>query len=353
MIDFSRLLISWFRQNGRDLPWRQTSDPYRIWLSEVIMQQTRVAQGMKYYERFCERFPTIKNLAEASEEEVLEIWQGLGYYSRARNLYAAAKWVLEERDGIFPDSYAEILRMKGVGEYTAAAVSSFAFHEDQVVVDGNVLRVFSRLFGIEGDIRLPKIRKQIYELVRNHLPSGDSWYYNQSIMELGALVCTPTQPNCQICPVAIFCDARKSNRQGVIPYKSRAKERRRRFLNYFLFQVENEYLFFRRGEKDIWEGLFEPYLIEANRVFPKEESSSNVSSIVSVQEFSMYSFPVEKHILSHQELLVSVSLIRMSSKPMIPNGRWVSESDLEALPKPVIFSKIMGLKKGSTLPLTF
>lgn len=317
------------------------------------MQQTRVAQGMKYYERFCERFPTIKNLAEAHEEEVLEIWQGLGYYSRARNLHAAAKWVMDEKSGVFPDRYEEIIKMKGVGEYTAAAISSFAFHEDQVVVDGNVLRVFSRLFGIEEDIRLPKTRNLVYDHVRGHLPTGDSWDYNQSIMELGALVCTPSQPDCVNCPVSVYCEARKSNRQSSIPFKSRAKERRQRFLNYVLFQVGDEYLFFRRGGKDIWEGLFEPYLMEADRIFSKEEVWAAVEIMIIEPESTLVSFPVERHILSHQELFVAVSLIRIRRKPEIGEGRWVSERDLAALPKPVIFSKIMGLKMGSTLPLTF
>lgn len=317
------------------------------------MQQTRVAQGLKYYERFCERFPTIKKLAEAHEEEVLEIWQGLGYYSRARNMHAAAKWVMDERGGEFPDRYNDILKMKGVGEYTAAAISSFAFHEDQVVVDGNVLRVFSRLFRIESDIRLPKTKSQVYEYVLSHLPSGDSWNYNQSIMELGALVCLPSKPDCKNCPVANFCEARKTNRQGSLPFKSKSKERSRRFLNYLLFQFEDEYLFFRRGRKDIWEGMFEPYLMESDRIFSRDEVSDSVYEFPGISGFSLVSFPVEKHILSHQELLVSLSLIRTGSRPDITDGRWVSERDLGALPKPVIFSKIMGLKKGSTLPLTF
>ena len=317
------------------------------------MQQTRVAQGLKYYERFCERFPSIKNLAEAHEEEVLEIWQGLGYYSRARNLHAAAKWVMQQKDGVFPDRYEEILKMKGVGEYTASAVSSFAFHENQVVVDGNVLRVFTRLFGIEDDIRLPKTRKQVYDLVRQNLPLGNSWNYNQSIMELGALVCTPSQPNCLHCPVSILCEARKTNRQGSIPFKSKSKERRQRFLNYLLFKVEEEYLFFRRSGKDIWEGLFEPYLLEDDRIFSMEDVMSEVERLITISDFSRFSFPVEKHILSHQELFVSVSVIRTGTKPDLRDARWVHERDLAALPKPVIFSKILGLKKGSTLPLTF
>jgi len=317
------------------------------------MQQTRVAQGLKYYERFCERFPTIKNLAEAHEEEVLEFWQGLGYYSRARNLHSAAKWVMEQKDGVFPDRYEEILKMKGVGEYTAAAVSSFAFHEDQVVVDGNVLRVFSRLFGIEDDIRLPKTRKLVYDYVRDHLPAGHSWDYNQSIMELGALICTPSHPNCQNCPVSVFCEARKTTRQNSIPFKSKSKERRKRFLNYLLFQVGDEYLFFRRGGKDIWEGLFEPFLLETDRIFSSDEILVAAENVGSTNKFSTFSFPVEKHILSHQELYVAVSLIKTHSKPEINGGRWVHEQDLAALPKPIIFSKIMGLKKGSTLPLIF
>ena len=341
---FSDKIIFWFKENRRELPWRQTSDPYHIWLSEVILQQTRVAQGMAYYHRFLEKFPTIKDLAEAGQDSVLEIWQGLGYYSRARNLHAAAKWVLEAHGGVFPGTYSEIIKMKGVGAYTAAAISSFAFHEDQVVVDGNVLRFFTRFFGISKDIRNAKTQFEVYQLVKNFLPLGDSWNYNQAIMEMGALVCLPKNPVCEQCPVSENCVARREGTQTEIPLKSKASPRRIRYLNYLLLEFEDSFYFEKRGPKDIWEGLYQPILIESESLFTSFfQLESHVHLKMDIKK--VQNFPVSKHILSHQELMIGFWKVDLKTKPEAGEGQWVSVSDLDSLPKPIIFSKILGLKK--------
>jgi len=350
---FSRQVIRWFKENGRDLPWRQTSDPYHIWLSEVILQQTRVAQGTHYYHRFCTKFPNVKILAESTEDEVLEIWQGLGYYSRARNLHSAAQWILKERDGVFPNTYKDLLKMKGVGSYTAAAIASFAFHEDQVVVDGNVIRVFARIFGITQDVRLATTVEMIRQRVQEWLPSGQSWFYNQSIMELGALVCVPLKPKCSNCPVLIHCFAYNQGLQSSIPFKSKSKERRKRFLNYVLLEVDGLFFFTKRFGKDIWEGLYEPILIETEFSFSKSEEFISALPVSPASITRSQVYPLMKHILSHQELYVSVCHIFLEQKPDIDFGRWVDQTEFMSLAKPVIFSKILYAQKGSLLSLSF
>lgn len=328
-------------------------DPYAIWLSEVILQQTRVNQGINYYFRFLERFPTVQQLADAPQDAVLETWQGLGYYSRARNLHATAQQIVQQYGGRFPDNYLELLKLKGIGPYTAAAISSFAFHEDQVAVDGNVLRVMTRLYNIGDDIRSPKTQAQIKELARNLLPEGQSYAFNQAMMELGATICTPSKPACVQCPVSTFCEARKLGTQSKLPFKSAAKERRVRYLNYLLLEFEGTMFFVKRGPKDIWEGLYEPVLIEADHAFSHPDNFlplfPELGSLVLRTKF----YPVSKHILSHQDLRISLLLAELHHKPSWDHGLWVSKQDLPSLPKPIVFSKILGLKKGTALPLSF
>lgn len=353
MHEISRSIISWYQENKRDLPWRQTSDPYHIWLSEVILQQTRVAQGTAYYHRFLKKFPTVKNLAQASEDEVLEIWQGLGYYSRARNLHAAAKHIGKELGGRFPQNYDSLLKLKGIGEYTAAAIASFAYHEDKAVVDGNVIRVISRLYKIEEDVRSAKIVARIKEITQSLLPAGSAYLFNQALMELGAMVCSPRNPSCKACVVATNCEARKAEIQESLPYKSKLKPRRVRFLNYLLLEVGGMLYFTKRGPKDIWEGLYEPILLEDKVAFelPEQYLKPFEFSGEGVEIVNLIS--PTKHILSHQELWVSLCHVRLQSKPDMEGGKWINISELERLPKPVIFSKLMSPKKTGQLPLVF
>ena len=357
MNEISRLIIDWYSVHKRDLPWRNTSNPYFIWLSEVILQQTRVVQGLSYYLRFTERFPTIQDLARASQEEVLAYWQGLGYYSRARNLHAAAQYVADELDGIFPPDYEGLLNMKGIGAYTAAAVASFAYHEDKAVVDGNVIRVISRIFLVEGDVRQPKTVHQIRLHTEALLPAGSSYLFNQGIMELGAMVCLPKNPKCGACPVALFCMAYQAGRATELPVKSKLKDRKTRHLNYLLVECNGELLFIRRGPGDIWEGLFEPVLIESDHNFANVEefltglSGHNIDLPEKMEIVHLW--PVEKHVLTHQLLLVSLLHVRVNQFASIGEGRWVKADQVEALPKPVIFSKILNRHLGAQLPLTF
>lgn len=353
MQEISRLIIEWYRVNKRELPWRQTSDPYHIWLSEVILQQTRVAQGLAYYHRFLEKFPTVHQLAQAPQDEVLEVWQGLGYYSRARNLHAAAKYVAFECKGVFPSNYDSLLKLKGIGKYTAAAIASFAFHEDKAVVDGNVIRVISRLYKIEEDIRLPKVVDEVRFYTEQLLPMGHAYLFNQGIMELGAMVCVPSSPACGKCPVATFCLAFKENLQASIPFKSKAKERRVRFLNYLLIEAEGELLFRKRGSKDIWEGLYEPILLEDSMAYYSPDQFLERAGVANDKVEIVQVHRPTRHILSHQELWVTLCHIRMKNKPLIPDGKWIMSSELGRLPKPVIFSKILDLKHPAQLPLAF
>lgn len=354
-MNLSEQLIAWYKLNYRDLPWRNTQDPYAIWLSETILQQTRVAQGLSYYFRFLDRFPDIHSLANALEEEVLSLWQGLGYYARGRNLHATAKEIVARFDGRFPANYDQLLSLKGIGAYTAAAIASFAFHLDHAVVDGNVIRVISRLFQIEDDIKKATTRKQIDILVEKLLPKGQAYFFNQAIMELGALVCTPKNPDCSACPVQVYCQAYKTGSQIRLPVKGKAAEKKRRYLNYLIIKVGDEILLRRRVE-GIWKGLFEPILFEEDAPFihwpDYAERLSNLGiSLDAVLPEVRLSGPFQQN-LTHQQLWISVAEIRLSSRSEL-DGQWVREAHLEATPKPVFFSKFFRQKMGEPLPLMF
>ena len=257
-------LIDWYDRHGRDLPWRRTRDPYRIWLSEVILQQTRVQQGLAYYERFTERFPTVGDLAAASEDEVLKRWQGLGYYSRARNLHAAARTVAEQYGGRFPATYAEIRALKGVGDYTAAAVASMAYDLPHAVVDGNVYRVLARLFDLDLPIDSTAGRRAFAELAQEVLDKRRAARYNQAIMDFGATCCTPMQPRCTDCPLADRCLALAAGTVGERPVKAGRTQTRDRWFNYLHLTDGRCTLLHRRGPRDIWQGLYEFPLIETD-----------------------------------------------------------------------------------------
>lgn len=259
---FSRTLLAWYGQGHRDLPWRRTHDPYRIWLSEVILQQTRVDQGLPYYRRFVARYPRVKALAAADEQDVLKLWQGLGYYSRARNLLAAARQVAGAHAGRFPRDHAGLMGLKGVGDYTAAAIASIAFNEAVPVVDGNVYRVLSRVFGIATPIDSTAGRKEFRELAGRLIDRQHPGDHNQAVMELGALVCLPRNPRCEECPLVTRCVARKEERIGSLPVKAERPEMRLRHFNYLWIEDARGVRFTRRDGRDIWKGLFELPLVE-------------------------------------------------------------------------------------------
>ncbi len=257
---FTSELLSWYEKNARDLPWRRTKDAYRIWLSEVILQQTQVIQGTDYYLRFLERFPDVFALARATDDEVMQLWQGLGYYSRARNLHKAAKIIAEK--GAFPMEYAEIRALPGVGDYTAAAISSFAYDLPYAAIDGNAYRVLSRYFALAEAIDMPAGRRRFADLARELLPSSAAANFNSGMMDLGATVCTPKNPRCETCPLVASCMAYAEGCVCGYPVKSKTIVRRTRYFVYVLLRSNTHCLLFKRGAGDIWQGLYEPLLLE-------------------------------------------------------------------------------------------
>ncbi|NHM05926.1 A/G-specific adenine glycosylase [Flavobacterium sp. CYK-4] len=262
-MDFATSIIRWYEQNKRDLPWRYTRNPYLIWLSEIMLQQTRVAQGLPYYKAFTEAFPTVFDLAQAHEEQVLKLWQGLGYYSRARNLHQTAKEVAFQFDGRFPSTYKELIQLKGIGEYTAAAIASFSFDEPVPVVDGNVFRVLSRYFGIETDISSAGAKKEFAALAKELMSKHQAAIFNQSIMEFGALQCVPKSPDCSICPLSSSCFAIQKNKVNLLPVKSKKTKIIHRYFNYVVFLDQQHHTMVnKRVEKGIWHNLYEFPLIE-------------------------------------------------------------------------------------------
>lgn len=305
MEQFSGIITSWYKKNKRDLPWRKTNDPYRIWLSEIIMQQTRVEQGTPYYLKFIRNFPTIKELAESDEEKVLKLWQGLGYYSRARNLHFTAKQIVSEYKGFFPSDFKELLKLKGVGEYTAAAIASFSFGEAHAVVDGNVYRVLSRIFGISTPIDSGKGRKEFYELANHLIDKKEPGTFNQAIMEFGAVQCQPKNPDCIGCSFNNKCYAYSTNRVGNYPVKGKSIKQKDRFFDYLLLKHKDTVILNKRGPKDIWEGLYDFPLIENLAQEDPETilASSEFKNLVGnssphIQTISK----TYKHILSHQRI---------------------------------------------------
>ena len=259
---FVKGLLAWYEGHKRSLPWRENRTPYRVWLAEVILQQTRVAQGLPYYERFIERYPTVETLAAASEEDILLLWKGLGYYRRARNLLRTAQQVVKERGGAFPKDYKGLLKLPGVGEYTAAAVASIAYGEGVALLDGNVHRVLTRVFGIDGDIAELATRKLLKNRAYHLLPAVNPGCYNEALMEFGALHCTPAKPQCATCPFKRRCIAYKEGKVGLLPVKGKRKPLRERFFHYFIFIWKGKLFWRKRDHGDIWGGLHDFYLVE-------------------------------------------------------------------------------------------
>lgn len=331
-------LLSWYDGHCRDLPWRSTRNPYYIWISEVILQQTRVAQGYDYFVRFVERFPTVEALAEAPEDEVMRMWQGLGYYSRARNLHAAARQVVAM--GGFPENYEGIRSLRGVGDYTAAAIASFAFDIPKAAVDGNVCRVWSRVFGIDEPIDSAHGKQQITEVAQMLLPTGQAAKYNQAVMEFGALQCVPKNPDCAVCPLADKCVALAEGRVGQLPIKSHKTKVAPRYLTYLYIHTDEALLLHKRTAADIWKNLYELPLIET-------AESSSVDDLLSSLEFGFWHEHIPsyiyrgsvggiKHVLSHRILHVSFHELEVQGAlPCLEGFVSVSYEDLDryALPR--------------------
>lgn len=300
---FAQKLLAWYDLNKRTLPWRQTGDPYYIWLSEIILQQTRVDQGIPYYLKFVEVFPRIELLAVASEDEVLRLWQGLGYYSRARNLHAAAQYVVGHAGGVFPRSHKEVLSLKGVGEYTAAAIVSFAYNEPYAVVDGNVFRVLSRVFGVGEYIDTAKGKKVFSDLAAELLDRESPGLYNQAIMDFGALQCVPKSPACGECPFADSCFAYIQGLIEVFPRKKGKIVTKDRFFNYLDIRVGDSVFLRRRTEDDIWKGLYEFPLIESEKKMSFEDivATAEYKKLLSgSSQIKLAKIREMKHVLSHR-----------------------------------------------------
>ncbi len=334
-MNFTKLLVAWYLQNARDLPWRRTQSPYHIWLSEIILQQTRVAQGLPYYHSFVEAFPSVQDLASADEQSVLKLWQGLGYYSRARNLHKAAKQVMAQYSGNFPDSYIELLKLKGVGQYTAAAIASFAFNECAAVVDGNVYRVLARFFGIPTDVAGSRAYKEFHDLASTLIKDADPALFNQAIMEFGALQCVPKSPDCTVCPLAWGCVALRDGVVNSLPVKSKKAALKKRFFNYIVAADRaGKYLVKQRTGKGIWQNLYEFPMIESSTLLDEASFSETLtkSEIFGanyvIKPLSHYNI---EHKLTHQHLFISFHQVEVDIT--FDDGQ--SKDEIAELPMPV------------------
>ena len=336
-MNFSNILIKWYLQNKRDLPWRKTTNPYHIWLSEIMLQQTRVAQGMPYFFAFTKEFPTVFDLANASEEQVLKLWQGLGYYSRARNLHKTAQNVANDLNGIFPSTYKDLLKLKGVGEYTAAAIASFSYNEVVPVVDGNVFRVLSRYFDIESDIALPATKKEFTELAYELMPKDNPAIFNQAIMEFGALQCVPKSPDCSICCFNESCAALQKKKVAVLPVKSKKLKITNRFFNYLILEdILGNTLIQKRTAKGIWHNLYEFPLLETNEIIDfdvvSEAVTNDIFSSYTVLSIEEYNEATVIHKLSHQHLHIQFWKVKIQE--VIVNG--VNFDNVKTFPFPIV-----------------
>lgn len=359
-MDFSSILQSWYSDHQRALPWRETKDPYSIWLSEIILQQTRVQQGMSYYLKFMEHFPTVSDLAEAHEDEVLKLWQGLGYYSRARNLLAAARHIHTEHQGVFPATYPEIRSLKGVGDYTAAAIASFAYELPHAVVDGNVFRLLSRVFGIETPIDSTEGKKEFWKLANDLLDTNQPGNHNQAMMEFGSMQCVPRNPNCSECPLMDQCKAFATQKIGLLPVKAKKTKQTKRFFHFLIVHEGGSIFLDKREAKGIWRNLYQFPLIEVaeetdNAVIP---SSDSWKKWVDHPETIIRSVsPPMKHILSHQQIFARFWELEINNSTGINLENYflripIAELDNYAIPR-LIERYLEGRENNSQIGLPF
>lgn len=333
---FSAHIIAWYKLNKRNLPWRNTKNPYFIWLSEIILQQTQVIQGLSYYNKFVKNYPTLKHLANANIDSVLKDWQGLGYYSRARNLHFTANTILKEYNGVFPKNYAQIKKLKGIGDYTAAAIASFAFNLPHAVVDGNVYRVLSRVFGIKTPIDTTDGQKEFKALAEILLDKNQNAEYNQAIMEFGSQICKPKNPDCLNCVLNYKCIAFANNDIINLPIKAKRINVKTRYFYYFVVMYKNEISFFKRNKKDIWQGLNEFYLIE-------KTENCNEENLFKELPFKNYNLieqsNIIKHVLSHQHLYCKFYILNFKEKPI--NLNWIKIKNIQNLAWPRVIDKFI------------
>lgn len=296
-------IYQWYSINKRDLPWRKTNDPYKIWISEIILQQTRIAQGINYYNRFVDEFPTVFELANASEDQVLRLWQGLGYYTRARNLHFTSKVIVEKFNGVFPTDFETILSLKGIGYYTAAAIASIAFNLPHATVDGNIYRVLTRFFGISTPIDSEQGKSEIQHIATSILPETDAGFHNQALMEFGALQCLPKSPDCFSCPLISSCYAVNNNVVEQLPVKTKKIKQTTRYFNYYIIESNNSLLLEKRTGNDIWKNLHQFPLIESERELTDLEILNLKIPFLECETINIISVsPTVKHVLTHQNI---------------------------------------------------
>lgn len=345
-MNFQHEIVKWYKINKRDLPWRGTTDAYVIWLSEIILQQTRVEQGLPYFNKFLEHFPTVKAFAEAAEVQVLKLWQGLGYYSRGRNMLFTAKQVMLEHGGVFPVRYEQLVKLKGVGDYTAAAISSFSSNEAKAVIDGNVFRVLARYFGIAGAINSTQGKKMFAELAQSLIEDQEPALYNQAIMEFGALQCKPKSPVCGVCPLQLGCYALKHKKVDVLPVKLKKVKVKERWFNYFVAIKNGHILTKERKAGDVWQHLYDFPLIETTGA----ASLDDENFARQVKDYFGEAVKIglvmqKKHVLTHQ--IIYVQFFALDN--YIVNFKLHTEiksvllEEFEALPHPKVISEFMQL----------
>lgn len=348
--EFSKILLFWYDEFARELPWRETADPYKIWLSEVILQQTRVNQGMPYYHKIVARFPTLEALANADIDEVLRYWQGLGYYSRARNMHKCAKTVMDRYDGSFPKTRDELLTLPGIGPYTSAAIASFAFGERTPAVDGNVIRVIARIFGIKDDVGKPGTLRTIDSTAKKLISRKEPGKFNQAIMEFGATHCTPRSPDCHSCPFLGKCLAQKHSLQSDIPYKPRKIKKRDRYFQYLLITHQGKILMEKRTGRDIWNGLYHFVLVESDS--DKDFDHLQLPAVLS-QNKDQWILEEESetisHMLTHQKIYARFFHIEVMDNKILSPDFWegyrlFSADEIENLAKPILIDKYLGGK---------
>ncbi len=341
-MNFTKILIYWYSEHKRELPWRETRNPYCIWLSEIIMQQTQIKQGLPYYEDFVANFPTVYDLAKAKESTILKLWQGLGYYSRARNLHFSAKYIVSELNGEFPKTYKVLLKLKGVGDYTASAIASICYNEPAAVVDGNVYRVLSRFFGIEVPINSTQGIKKFKALAQSLLPKNNIGDYNQAIMEFGATQCKPKTPNCKICPLNATCVALQFDRIAELPVKISKTKISKKYFNFLVFVSEsNKTILEQRKEKGIWQYLYQFPLIETSESLLHENFKNN-NDVISYINGADYSFSLFNeteivHKLSHQHLYTKFWVLKVKELPRTG----IDITKIKSYPVPVLISRFI------------
>ena len=351
-MQFSAHLLKWYNVRKRDLPWRRTKEPYEIWISEIILQQTRVDQGLPYYEHFIQKFPTVYSLANASEKEVLKVWQGLGYYSRARNLHHTAKSIVDDYHGIFPRHYDEIIHLKGIGSYTAAAISSICFDEPKAVVDGNVFRVLSRFHGIDNPIDSSDGKKIFVALANEVMDKTSPGEYNQAIMEFGALQCKPSAPDCASCCLNAKCHASNTGTVDRFPVKSKTIKQKKRYFNYIMLAGDRGTFYQKRSKKDIWKHMYEPLLIESKKYLAANEILNNKAWLnifkKEVEPKLVRSETIE-HKLTHQTIKARFWEASIASDSLSVNSALeeFEEGELLDIPIPRLIEKYLEQRRGN------